>query len=151
MLRIIFGDTDKMNIEQNVIFNTDVYFNNTFDRELLTSEIAKDIISDLDQSDVLGPQSIFSRKLNTSIPVERLSHGTKTLLLLATDSTNIYNASTCGDNCAKWILKIAEKQDITINLLHIMDFDSDFDALILNDNTMIHNHHEYIEKAIKFA
>lgn len=26
-----------------------------------------------------------------------------------------FNASTCGNNCVKWILKIAEEQDITIN------------------------------------
>ena len=34
----------------------------------------------------------------------------------------IYNASNCGDNCARWILAIAKKQDITINLYHLMDF-----------------------------
>jgi hypothetical protein len=52
----------------------------------------------------------------------------------------IFNASACGDNCAKWILKIGEKKDITINLRHIMDFgDGEFDVHILNTGENIHN------------
>ena len=31
-------------------------------------------------------------------------------------------ASTCGDNCAKWLLKIAEQEERTVNLCHLMDF-----------------------------
>ena len=33
--------------------------------------------------------------------------GTKTLMLLRRDNKYFYNASTCRDNCAKWILKIS--------------------------------------------
>ena len=33
----------------------------------------------------------------------------KTLLLIYNQPEKIFNASTCGDNCAKWILKIADK------------------------------------------
>ena len=40
----------------------------------------------------------------------------------------IFNASACGDNCAKWILRIAGKKNLTINLHHIMDFGKDFEA-----------------------
>ena len=34
-----------------------------------------------------------------------------------------YIASTCGDNCARFILELAKAKDVTINLCHIMDFD----------------------------
>ena len=34
----------------------------------------------------------------------------------------MFNASTCGDNCAKWILKPAEADDLTINLRYLMNF-----------------------------
>ena len=30
----------------------------------------------------------------------------KTLLLILNEPDKIFNASTCGDNCAKWILEI---------------------------------------------
>lgn len=31
-------------------------------------------------------------------------------------------ATACGDNCVKWILKIAENKDLTISLEHYMRF-----------------------------
>ena len=55
-------------------------------------------------------------------------------MLLRHDDTKIFNASTCGDNCAKWILRIAKesKKDIVINLRHVMDFgDKPFEIKIL--------------------
>jgi hypothetical protein len=58
----------------------------------------------------------------------------------------VFNASACGDNCAKWVLKIAERhwEDITINLHHLMDFDvgrrskKPFDIRILNTGEVVH-------------
>lgn len=45
------------------------------------------------------------------ISVKEISGGVKTLMLLAFDqSGRIFNASACGDNCAKWILKIGKKR-----------------------------------------
>lgn len=29
----------------------------------------------------------------------------------AFDTKKVFNASTCGDNCAKWLLKIAENEE----------------------------------------
>lgn len=50
----------------------------------------------------------------------------------------VFNASVCGDNCAKWILQIAEQKDLTINLRHIMDFgDEPFAAKILNTGEIV--------------
>lgn len=56
------------------------------------------------------------------IPPEKLSSGTKTLLLMNFEPTRVFNATNCGDNCAYWILRIASKKDVTINLYHLMDF-----------------------------
>lgn len=46
----------------------------------------------------------------------------KTLILVKFEKDKIFNASTCGDNCAKWLLKIAASEDRTINLHHLMEF-----------------------------
>lgn len=75
----------------------------------------------IDKSNVLGPHAIESPVLGV-IPPENLSGGTKTLLLMENAPEEIYNASTCGDNCAPFILKLAKKRDLTINLRHLMDF-----------------------------
>ncbi len=63
------------------------------------------------------PQAVESKALGV-ISVTKLSGGTKTLLLILNEPEKIFNASTCGNNCAPFILKIADllNQDITINL-----------------------------------
>ena len=53
------------------------------------------------------------------IPPTGLSGGVKTLILVKFEKEKIFNASTCGDNCAKWLLKIAESEDQTINLSNV--------------------------------
>lgn len=60
----------------------------------------------------------------------------------------IFNASACGDNCAKWILHLAETRDLAINLRHLMDFGKDdFEIKILNTNEVAHNMKELISIA----
>ena len=67
-------------------------------------------------------------------------------------STETSISGMSGDNCAKWILKIAQSKDLTINLHHIMDFgDGKFEAKILNTGNMIHNMSEFIEVAGKYV
>ena len=47
------------------------------------------------------------------------------MLLILNEPDRIFNASTCGDNCAKWILEIGRIKDVTINLRHMMSFGKD--------------------------
>lgn len=144
MLKIFFGDI------KDTIYNTSQYFDNTYLDGWITDEFAKKIIKNIDKAEVLGPQAIDSKYLGV-VPATSLSGGTKTLLLIYNEPTKVFNASTCGDNCAKWILKIAKKLDvdITINLYHIMNFgDEKFEIEILNSHTIVHNMEEYIVEAI---
>lgn len=76
---------------------------------------AQRIIKSIDKGSVVGPGAINTKILGI-IPPERLSDGTKTLLLMYFMPQNIYNATTCSDNCAYWILRFAAQQDLTINL-----------------------------------
>lgn len=47
--------------------------------------------------------------------------------------------------CAKWILKLAEAEDLTINLRHLMDFgEGAFDICILNTNQIVHSMKELV-------
>lgn len=73
------------------------------------------------------------------IPPERLSGGVKTLLLILNEPDKIFNASTCGDNCAKWILEIGKRIDVTINLRHMMSFgkDTQFDIEVQNGGEIV--------------
>ncbi|MBO5325022.1 MAG: DUF4869 domain-containing protein [Lachnospiraceae bacterium] len=143
MLNIIFGDVEKC------IYNTEVYFRNTYEDDWITSDIAKQIIKDVDKSEVLSANCIESSVLGQITP-EILSGGTKTLLLLINCSEQVFNASTCGDNCAKWILKIAEEKDITIRLGHIMKFDEPFKIRVVNSNKTVSSMEELIIQAHEY-
>lgn len=80
------------------------------------------------------------------IPPERLSGGVKTLLLMLNEPDKIFNASTCGDNCAKWILEIGRQQDLTINLRHMMSFgkETKFEVRIQNGGEIVHSMKELV-------
>ena len=140
MLNIFFGDMPE------AIYGTSLYFDNTYLDHWLKDPFARKIIKSVDKASVLSCRAIDSKALGV-IPVTQLSGGTKTLLLIYNQPEKIFNASTCGDNCAPWILKIASKlkQDVTINLHHIMDFgDKDFEIKVLNNGMVFHNMAELV-------
>ena len=96
------------------------------------------MIKDVDQSTVLDSGVIDSPVLG-KITLLSLSGGIKTLILIKFNKEKVFNASTCGDNCAKWLLKIAESEERNINLLHLMDFGQEpFVINILNTDQIVH-------------
>lgn len=145
MLKIWFG-----NIE-NVIYNTVVYFKNRYEPEWLEDPFVKEMILDVDHSKVLSGYAIESPVLGT-IPPERLSGGVKTLILIDKDTEKIFNASNCGDNCAKWLLKMGEQKDITINLRHLMEFgEGNFDIYVMNNQMTVHNMEELLNTVWRYV
>ena len=148
MLNIFFGNMPE------AIYNTSVYFNNSYMDSWLTEDFSKQIIKAIDHAKVLSSNAVDSNILGI-IPVTSLSGGVKTLLLIDHLPQMVFNASTCGDNCAKWILKIASrhKEDITINLHHLMDFDEGgqrkrpFDLRIMNTGQVVHSMAELVVPA----
>lgn len=145
MLKIFYGNMDE------AIYNTSVYFDNTYDDDWFNQDFTKNVIKSIDKGTVLGPNCIETKALGP-IPPTKLAGGTKTILLIKNDSSKIFNASTCGDNCAPWILKIAKEKDITINLHHIMDFGKgNFKITILNNGVEVHNMAELVVQAVKFV
>lgn len=138
MLNIYYGDMPE------AIFNTAVYFKNVYEDAWITDPVAVEMIHDIDKSTVLDGAVIDSPVMGKIAPVS-LSGGVKTLILMKNERSKIFNASTCGDNCAKWILKLAKNEDLTINLRHLMDFGEDaFDICILNTDQIVHNMRELI-------
>lgn len=143
MLTIHYGDMD------GVIYNTSVYFNNVYSSEWLEDPFAQKIIKAVDRGVVLGPNAIETKVLGV-IPPEKLSSGTKTLLLMHFMPENIYNASNCGDNCARWILAIGKAQDVTVNLYHLMNFgERRFTIHVANTDEVVHSMDELVLVAAK--
>ncbi len=151
MLSIIFGDAD------NTIYHPPTYFDNTYEDNWITAPLSVEMIKDVDKSEVVGPYLIQSPVLGP-ISTKELSGGVKTLILMAFDETGkVFNASACGNNCAKWILKIADElgakgKKVVINLRHLMDFgDGEFKIRVLNTNKIVRNMGELVEEAVDFV
>lgn len=121
-----------------------MYFKNAYEDDWITDPVARQMILDIDKSIVLDSAVIDSPVMGKIAPVA-LSGGVKTLILMKNEHSKVFNASTCGDNCAKWILKLAETDDLTINLRHLMDFgDGTFDIYIMNTNQIVHSMKELV-------
>ena len=145
MLSIYFGDMPE------AIYNTSVYFQNQYADGWITSDLSKQMIRDVDHSEVISAQLIESPVLG-AIPPTQLSSGVKTLILMAYDKKHIFNASTCGDNCAKWILAMGNKRRLVINLRHLMDFGQEpFKIKVLNTNRIVRNMKELVAEAGQFV
>ena len=138
ILNIFYGDMP------NVIYNTVVYFKNAYEDEWITAPLSRKMIKDVDLSTVLD-SGVIDSPVFGKIPPERLSGGVKTLILIDNEPEKVFYASACGDNCAKWLLKIAEEKDITVNLRHLMNFgDAQFSIRILNTNQIVHSMKELV-------
>ena len=145
MLNIFYGDMPE------AIYNTAVYFKNVYEDEWITDPLSREMIADVDKSVVLGSGIIDSPVLG-KIPPLSLSGGVKTLMLIDHMPEQIFNASTCGDNCAKWLLKIGEEKDITVNLRHLMDFgEGNFTIHIVNTDQVVPSMAELIPIAGRYV
>lgn len=145
MLHIYYGEYNG----NNYIYDPDTWFNNQADRKWLVDDLSKEMIKDTDQSVVISENLIQSSKLGP-IPPQWLSGSVKTLILIDHDPDHVFNASACGDDCAKWLLKIGERKDVLIRLGYIMDFGKDpFDIVIENTGETVHDMRTLINVLIK--
>ena len=145
MLSVYYGDMPE------AIYNPALFFKNSYSDDWVTDELSKKMILDVDKSVVLGPRVIDSPVLGGISPRE-LSGGVKTLICIYKRPDRVFNASACGDNCAKWLLTIGEMQDITINLRHLMDFgEGSFSLRVINTDQLVHSMDELVPVAAAFV
>ena len=126
MLRVNFGAC------KNEVYNTEMFYENQYDKNWVMDEFAKRVIADIDDSAVLEPDVIQNDIFGT-FGSKDLSAGVKTLLLIRNLPNRIFNISNCGDNCAKYILELASERDIKVTLHHAMDFGDDFELKVINE------------------
>ena len=114
MLSIYFGEKDN-------VMHGPSWFKFNYNPEWFKDELVQQMIEDIDKSKVVSDQLIQSEVLGP-IPPERLSGGVQTLISAYGRPDLVFNATSCGENCAKWLLKIGEVKDITVNLRYFMPF-----------------------------
>ena len=133
---------------EEAVYYPPVYFDNRYEDEWITDKRSIEIIRDVDKSDVVSSHLIENPVLGLISPKE-LSGSVKTIMLMLLMKQEEYLMHLyVEDNCAKWILKIAESKDLTINLRHIMEFgDGEFEMKILNTGEVVHNMLEFVNVA----
>lgn len=98
MLTIVYGDV------KNSIYNTNVYFKNSYESEWFETELAKKRIKDIDDSDVVSGECINSPVLG-QIPPERLSGGVMGLFQKKViEGIFVFKSHTCCKKVMKLIL-----------------------------------------------
>lgn len=144
MLSVYFGEKD------NVMYGPS-WFRFNYRSEWFEDALVDKMIIDIDKSRYIGGDLINSDVLGP-IPPERLSGGVQTLISIYKRPDLMFNATSCGENCAKWLLEIGNIEDVSINLRYFMPFDGHepFRIRIINDDTIVTDMHEYTHIAIKY-
>ena len=119
------------------------YFDNVYEDEWIEDPFVREMIQDVDSSTVISAHIIESPILGPITPKE-LSGGVKVLILMLKDDSFVYNLTNCGNNCAKWVLKIAEQKDLTVYLQYMIRFEGEFEIQIMNTGKIVHNRKEYV-------
>ena len=145
MLNIVLGN--KENVKRGP-----AWFRFNYRPEWFEDELVQRMIIDVDKSEYRGGELIYSEVLGP-IPPERLSGGVQTLICIYKRPDLVFNATSCGDNCAKWLLEIGKREDVLVNLRYLMQFDGldPFEILITNEDKIVRNVNEFMRIAINYV
>lgn len=134
---------------KDCITKMDGYFHRNKEKDWFNRQDVKDIILGIDKTIAVKDEYMESPVYGGMSP-DHLSSGCKAVIMLAVlDNINIY-ATRCGDNCVPYILKIAEKKDITITLHHCMDFPDKFNAYLIEPDKYISSMEEFVIEYYKY-
>ena len=105
----------------NTFLGASKYFDYHFEEAWFDDPLVRQIIQDIDKSTVVMGCVIRSPVLGI-MPPQWLSNGAKTLILMLKEPWHEFNATSIGDNCGPWIIKIGHLHDITIVCTRIFRF-----------------------------
>lgn len=110
-------------------------FDASYEEDWFNDDVVKQIIKDIDNTEVVGWQMMMSPVLGP-IPPERLSTGAKTLIMLHKFDDFITSGERLGDNCWNWVFKLSKDKDIILPLNHTIPIQSlpeKVECVIVND------------------
>lgn len=142
MLSIFFGDLEEA-------YYGPSWFKFNYDPEWFSDKFVQEMMWDVDRSAYRGEELIESDVLGP-IPPERLSGGLMTLISIYKRPDLVFDATSFGENCAKWLLETGRKEDVTVELNYLMRFPArkDFKIKIANTGIQINSLREYISAAL---
>ena len=144
MLNIHFGELDGVQYGPS-------WFKFNYKPEWLKDPFVQKMIKEVDDSEYVDGLVIDSPVLG-AIPPERLSGGVKTLIMIYERPDLIFDATSCGQNCAGCLMEIGRKKEVTVNLEYLMTFEQfePFEIRIENENRIIKDKMDYLITAMKY-
>ena len=134
----------------NVIINADAVFDRAKKSDWITDPFVKEIISDIDDSDVVNGNILINRFKGEAYPPQGLCGGTKMLILMYAlkDPELVFDLSWLGPNCAKYFQRIAAKKDIRVFHTDVFRFKEDeyFDILFEQTGFRTSDIEEYLDE-----
>lgn len=144
MLSIIFGE---QGLDwPNRISQPSTYFDEYYETSWLSTDFAKRVIKEIDNSEYVSGHCIESPILGM-IPPKMLSSGCKTLILLENMDV-IVSGERIGDNCFPILLELCKTKDRVITLCHTVLFNEPFEVKDFCTGKVISTNLELMETMI---
>ena len=139
MLNVYFGKDWKSVIEP------DGYFKYSYDEKWFDDDIVKQMVKDIDNSDVLDEACIRSPYLGL-IPPTDLSGSVKTLIMIYKGSEHPFDLICCGENCEKWLAWLGSNvdRDVTVSGFDLIFRGYDLNFRCENDGSLIKNSQDWV-------
>ena len=143
MLHIYFGNMEKVAYGPR-------WFKHSYDISWFQDPFVQEMIENVDHTRYVEGY-IFDSPVLGPIPPEKLSGGVKTLIMIYEKPDKVFDATSCGPNCAKMLLEIGNRKDVTVNLRYFMPFKGldPFDVEIINAGKVVCTAKEYTLCALK--
>ena len=142
MLRIYFGDAKDA-------LHGPIWFKYNYDPSWFKDDLVQAMIREVDRTGYVG-DSVFDSPVLGKIPPERLSGGVKTLIMIYKMPDKVFDATSCGANCAHMLLEIGKREDVTVNLRYYMPMKGldPFEIEIVNTGKVVTQEGDYALAAL---
>ncbi len=137
MLHIIYGNMEKVAYGPR-------WFKHSYELAWFQDPFVQEMIAEVDNTRYVEGY-IFDSPVLGPIPPERLSGGVKTLIMIYERTDKIFDATSCGPNCAHMLLEIGRRRDVTVNLHYFMPMKGlePFEIEIVNAGKIVRTVKEY--------
>lgn len=144
----------KFTHDEDYIHGIDSFFNHSYEDEWFEDPIVKQIVKDIDNTEIVSPNLAISPVLGP-IPPTKISGGSKAVIQMLKRPVIISNitgkqlahpGNSCGDNCASWIYKISKMRDILLHLTYNMKFPDDVELTIVETGTVCKSREEFVKE-----
>lgn len=130
MLYIYFH---KRSLIKPLTIGTDIEWIRRFEDDWLVDDYTKQIVKELDNSEVLGNKAIQSPVLDI-IPPDWLSATCKNIIMMSKGTDMTFTSSFLSNTASKYLQEISSKHDIHLYMNHMFKYTENQTAILVDDN-----------------